>query len=105
MLLNDLPKGVVQDIRSLNDIIVGNKKIVPIEQKNQHMEELRGRICSIVLSLLLEKYRKNPVLLSKEISRDQIHDMNHLIEMEEGDKIPLLLEDRFNCARTLKAKI
>lgn len=105
MLLNDLPKGVIQDVRSLNDIIVGNEMVVPIEQKSQRVEELRGRICGAALSLLLETYRKDSALLLDKLSRDQIHDVNHLIEIEEGRKMPLLLEDRFACARVLKERI
>ncbi len=105
MLLNDLPKGVIQDIHSLNDIIVGNEQVVPIEQKSQRVEELRGRICGAALSLLLKTHRKDSALLSGKFSREQMHDMNHLIEMEEGGKMPLLLEDRFAYARVLKTRI
>lgn len=34
-----------------------------------------------------------------------MHDVNHLVEIEEGSKMPLLLEDRFACARVLKERI
>ncbi|HBB27621.1 TPA: hypothetical protein DCZ36_03965 [Candidatus Gracilibacteria bacterium] len=105
MLLNDLPKGVIQDICSLNNIIVGNERIVPIEQKNQRIDELKARICGAALSTLLKKYGKNSASLANILTRDQMHDVNHLVEIEEGSKMPLLLEDRFACARVLKERI
>lgn len=56
MLLNDLPKDVMKDVYSLNNIIVGNERIVPIEQKTQRIDELKARICGAALPTLLKKY-------------------------------------------------